>query len=132
MCPPQPGIADQALMLLPRLQPPGQQRSTPPGLIPGTASLQVRIVGGRTPFEGRLEVKRAGKWGTVCSAGWGTPEAMVACRQLGLGYAMHAVTVSGSEGRGLGSYVVGVSMGGAAGAQWREEGLRAPCPVPPS
>lgn len=52
----------------------------------------VRIVGGRTPFEGRLEVKRAGKWGTVCSAGWGTPEAMVACRQLGLGYAMHAVT----------------------------------------
>ncbi|KAF7252741.1 hypothetical protein EYD10_01688 [Varanus komodoensis] len=52
----------------------------------------IRIVGGRTTFEGRVEVKRAGKWGTVCSTGWGTTEAMVACRQLGLGYAMHAVT----------------------------------------
>ncbi|XP_062991899.1 lysyl oxidase homolog 3 isoform X1 [Elgaria multicarinata webbii] len=52
----------------------------------------IRIVGGRTTFEGRVEVKRAGKWGTVCSTGWSTTEAMVACRQLGLGYAMHAVT----------------------------------------
>ncbi|XP_066488385.1 lysyl oxidase homolog 3 isoform X2 [Tiliqua scincoides] len=52
----------------------------------------IRIVGGRTPFEGRLEVKRAGRWGTICSTSWGTSEAMVACRQLGLGYAMHAVT----------------------------------------
>ncbi|XP_048365796.1 lysyl oxidase homolog 3 [Sphaerodactylus townsendi] len=52
----------------------------------------IRMVGGRTVFEGRLEVKHAGRWGTVCSSGWSTTEAMVACRQLGLGYAMHAVT----------------------------------------
>uniref|UniRef100_A0A8D0GGL1 Lysyl oxidase homolog n=1 Tax=Sphenodon punctatus TaxID=8508 RepID=A0A8D0GGL1_SPHPU len=54
--------------------------------------LQIRIVGGRTAFEGRVEVKRGTKWGTVCSEGWTTKEAMVACRQLGLGYSLHAVT----------------------------------------
>lgn len=57
------------------------------------ASLQIRLSGGRTPFEGRVEVKRGSKWGMVCSEGWTTKEAMVACRQLGLGYSLHAVTV---------------------------------------
>lgn len=55
--------------------------------------LQIRLAGGRTAFEGRVEVKRGSKWGTVCSDGWTTKEAMVACRQLGLGYSLHAVTV---------------------------------------
>ncbi|XP_014067172.1 lysyl oxidase homolog 3B isoform X7 [Salmo salar] len=54
--------------------------------------LQVRIVGGRTYYEGRVEVQVGERWGTVCSAGWTTKEAMVACRQLGLGYSMHAIT----------------------------------------
>ncbi|XP_061233483.1 lysyl oxidase homolog 3 isoform X3 [Neopsephotus bourkii] len=54
--------------------------------------LQIRLSGGRTPFEGRVEVKRGSKWGLVCSEGWTTKEAMVACRQLGLGYSLHAVT----------------------------------------
>ncbi|XP_064191277.1 lysyl oxidase homolog 3B isoform X2 [Anguilla rostrata] len=52
----------------------------------------IRIVGGRTMREGRVEVKIGSKWGTVCSDGWTTKEAMVACRQLGLGYSMHAIT----------------------------------------
>ncbi|XP_070983925.1 lysyl oxidase homolog 3B-like isoform X6 [Oncorhynchus clarkii lewisi] len=52
----------------------------------------VRIVGGRTYYEGRVEVQVGARWGTVCSAGWTTKEAMVACRQLGLGYSMHAIT----------------------------------------
>ncbi|KAJ8335761.1 hypothetical protein SKAU_G00391030 [Synaphobranchus kaupii] len=54
--------------------------------------LQIRIVGGRTLSEGRVEVKIGSKWGTVCSEGWTTKEAMVACRQLGLGYSVHAMT----------------------------------------
>lgn len=64
-------------------------------------SPQIRLTGGRTAFEGRVEVKRGSKWGTVCSDGWTTKEAMVACRQLGLGYSLHAMTVgAGGEAAG--------------------------------
>uniref|UniRef100_A0A8C4NW11 Lysyl oxidase homolog n=1 Tax=Dicentrarchus labrax TaxID=13489 RepID=A0A8C4NW11_DICLA len=51
----------------------------------------IRIVGGRSNYEGRVEVQVGSKWGTVCSTGWTTKEAMVVCRQLGLGYSMHAI-----------------------------------------
>ncbi|KAG8538233.1 hypothetical protein GDO81_023063 [Engystomops pustulosus] len=53
---------------------------------------QIRIIGGRTQFEGRVEMKIGNSWGYLCSDGWTTKEAMVACRQLGLGYSLHAVT----------------------------------------
>lgn len=53
--------------------------------------LKLRIVGGRVPTEGRVEVRIGDSdWGPVCGDDWSLLEAGVVCRQLGMGYAADA------------------------------------------
>ncbi|XP_058471668.1 lysyl oxidase homolog 3B isoform X1 [Solea solea] len=56
----------------------------------------IRLTGGRTRYEGRVEVLGLDSngtkgWGLICGESWSMKEAMVACRQLGLGYANQAL-----------------------------------------
>ncbi|XP_078658658.1 uncharacterized protein LOC144904005 [Branchiostoma floridae x Branchiostoma belcheri] len=50
----------------------------------------VRLVGGSSEFEGRVEINRGGVWGTICDGNWGIQEAQVVCREIGHGGALAA------------------------------------------
>ena len=58
-------------------------------IFPGQQSCihgDIRLAGGSSKREGRLEVCISGVWGTVCYDGWGPTDSGVVCRQLGYSY----------------------------------------------
>ena len=67
-----------------------------------TEPVQIRLVGGPSNNEGRVEVYFNNTWGTVCHDWWDARDAIVVCRQLGLPYS-NAQPVGGAvygEGSG--------------------------------
>ena len=61
----------------------------------------VRLMGGDTPLEGRVEIFLLGQWGTVCDYNWDLADATVVCHQLGYLIAVEAPT-SATFGAGNG------------------------------
>ena len=45
----------------------------------------IKLVGGESIYDGRLEILYKGVWGTICRDSWSRVNSIVACRELGFG-----------------------------------------------
>ncbi|GBM85241.1 Lysyl oxidase 3A [Araneus ventricosus] len=75
--------------------------------------LAIRLVGGRTTTEGRVEVRMPQGWGLICGDGWGITEANVVCNQLRLGHAKSSVQSGTYGGHHKNMIVSGVTCKGS-------------------
>ena len=66
----------------------------------------IRLVGGRSSAEGRVEVCVNNAWGTVCDDSWSSVDASVACRQAGFSAQNAQALSSAFFGQGTGAIVL--------------------------
>ncbi|XP_072166777.1 scavenger receptor cysteine-rich domain-containing protein DMBT1-like [Diadema setosum] len=66
----------------------------------------VRLVGGSSYYEGRIEIYHNGAWGTVCDDEWDDDDARVVCRQLGYSTSYARAVSGGTYGQGSGSILL--------------------------
>lgn len=72
-------------------------------------NIGLRLAGGRSIFEGRLEMKVFnGEWGVVCGNGWGLLEANIACKTMGMGFAASAEQTNFFGGENMNKSVSGI------------------------
>lgn len=87
--------------------------STAPEKRAGSQGLRFRLAGfPRKPFEGRVEIQRAGEWGTICDDDFTLQAAHVLCRELGFTEAT-GWTHSAKYGPGTGEQCFRHSLGTA-------------------
>ncbi|XP_024241511.1 T-cell differentiation antigen CD6 isoform X2 [Oncorhynchus tshawytscha] len=79
----------------------------------------VRLVGGSHHCEGRVELWREEKWGTVCDDNWDLRDGGVVCAQLGCGPALNVSGQDGSFEAGVGLVLLDeVNCGGSERNLW--------------
>lgn len=62
-------------------------------LFSSLGGVQLRLSGGTSPAEGRVDIKQGGKWGSLCDKNFGLSEAQVLCSMLGYRYILKNKTI---------------------------------------